>query len=294
MAKKKSSKKSPPKKKTRKVAAKKNVRKVKKPPQPKLTVAETIATMPIEDINALTTSYMDMKKLQDMVLKLRMGYKARLRDFEKKGLYSFAADKFENPKKGNILDPRTPGQIVEEYTKGLERGSQEYKEAVAEARNKLVHEFAKYQQFFQQKTSTVAGIREVNEQQMRQIQMMGGDSEGFDEMTQEELKEFWSVYDEFKAIADRASPYRSTESQQAVYQVMFNDTIDDREVFRSGVRIPYLEYEPGSRLYMIYKAKYLLDMERAKLEGQLAEEASKDVTTLSRGRGNPNSGRFSK
>ena len=284
MAKKKTPRKPSPKKKMRKV------KKAKKPSQPKLTVAETIASIPIENISALSTSYMDMKKLQDMVLKLRMGYKARLRDFEKKGLYSYAADKME---KGKVLDPRTPGQIVEAYTKGLEWGSKEYYEALAEARNKLVHEFAKYQQFFQQRTSSVAGIREVNEQQMRQIQMLSGSAD-VDEMTQNELRAFWSIYDDFKSIVERASPYRSTESQQAVYQAMFGGTEDDMEAFKKGIRLPYLEYEPGSRLYIIYKAKHLLDLERARLEGQLAEEASRDVTTLSRGRGNPKSGRFSK
>lgn len=275
----------------KKPTKKKTIKRVKKPSAPKLTVAETLATTPIEDINVLSTSYLDMKKLQDMVLKLRMGYKARVRDFNKKGLFSYAADKMEKDK---ILDPRTPSQIVADFTRGLESGSEEYRKAMAEARNKLVHEFAKYQQFFQQKTSTIAGIREVNEQQARQIQGLGSGSAEFDEMTQEELREFWSVYDEFKSMVDRSSPYRSTESQQAVYQVMFNDTIDDADVFKRGKRVPYLEYEPGSRLYMIYKAKYLLEQERAKLEGQLAEEARRDVTTLSRGRGNPNSGRFSK
>lgn len=250
------------------------------------TVAETIGQIPIEDIGKFTTSYTDLKKLEDMVRKLRTGYKARLRDFEKKGLYSYAADMAE---KRMGIDPRTPAQIVKDIMKGASTDA-EQAQARARIRNTLISEFAKYQQFFQQKTSTVSGIKEVNAQQSRQIQGLTSGST----LSQDELTEFWSLYDDFKELADRNNPYRSVESQHAVYEVMFhNDKNLDAQLIKSGEVPDYLSYEPGSKLYMIYKAQYLLEQERSRIETQAAEEANRDVTTLSRGFGNTNSGRFS-
>ena len=248
------------------------------------TIAETIAETPIEEVARLTTNSTDMERLINMISDLRQGYKARLRLFEKKGLYSYAADKAE---KEMGIDPRTPRQIVSDVTS--EADSEQMGQAMARARNILLSEFAKYQQFFQQKTSTVAGIQEVNEAQARQIQGTLAPAS----MSQQELSQFWDLYDEFKSLADRNSPYRSVESQRAVYQVMFNnDRSQDAELFKQGVREAFMEYEPGSKLYTIYKAQYLLKKERERLEIEAAAEARGDVTTLSRGGRNNKSKRF--
>lgn len=251
---------------------------------PRKTITETIAEIPIEEVAKLTTSGVDMERLQNLVADLRRGYKARLKLFEKKGLYSYAADKAE---KEMGIDPRTPRQIVSDVTS--EADPEQMGQALARARNILLSEFAKYQQFFQQKTSTVAGIQEVNEAQARQIQGTLSPVS----MSQQELSQFWDLYDEFKSLADRNSPYRSVESQRAVYQVMFNnDRSQDAELFKQGVREAFMEYEPGSKLYTIYKAQYLLKKERERLEIEAAAEARGDVTTLSRGGRNNKSKRF--
>ena len=144
---------------------------------------EEIADIPIEEIAKLKAKNPDdMKKLAQYINTLRRGFHSRVRQIEKAGLYSYAADAAEERSK---LKDVPASQI----TKGRDPSS---------ARNALLSEFAKYQQFFENKTSTVEGILEENREQDKRI--FGVDDYGnpLGTLTKDQRVDFWSAWSEFQ------------------------------------------------------------------------------------------------
>lgn len=136
-----------------------------------MTRAEKIAKIPIEKIARL-----DKNALEAQVKQLRYGYRRRAQSLQKSGYYSHALDKFET----------TRGAASDVPTKEL-------------TRNQLLNEWARYADFFNAQTSTLKGIKEVNLRQDRSIfGTRDGKSTPVYRMSEEERKEYWRLYDEFR------------------------------------------------------------------------------------------------
>ena len=128
----------------------------------KKTKAEQVAGLSWEELNRMKATKADLKTLAGYVNILRQGYKRRVAMFEKKGVYSYAA---ESAKKLKIKDT-SAAQIIAAAMKNKKLSE---KEKLAAARNTLLHEFSKYQQFFESETSTLEGIKRVNAEQDARI-----------------------------------------------------------------------------------------------------------------------------
>lgn len=165
----------------------------------KLTRAEQISNMPIEQVMKLSGKE-GRKKLESYVKSLKFGYKRRVQSFKKKGLVSHAQIALE----GTL----PPGKEVQ-LTKMT--------------RNQLILEFARYSKFFQDVTSSEAGIKEVNIQQ--DIRIFGADQKGRPKrtMTDAERQKYWSLYEEYQNQQPTAnSRYGSESIQQMVAEALFD------------------------------------------------------------------------
>lgn len=162
------------------------------------TKAETIAHIPIEQITKM--SGQDRKKLEGYVRTLRTGYKRRVQSFSRKGLISHAQIALE----GTIPDKR---QV--QLTKLT--------------RNQLILEFARYSKFFNDVTSSEAGIKKVNREQ--DVRIFGQDAKGRPRrtMSDEERQRYWSLYEEYENQHPSASSKYGSESiQQQLADALFD------------------------------------------------------------------------
>lgn len=139
----------------------------------KQTQAEKIAKMDIEKISKISNR--NRKQLEDYVKKLQYGYKRRVQQFQNQGLVSHAQISLEG---SSATGKRQPLNKM--------------------SRNQLILEFAKYQKFFNSKTSTVEGIKEVNREQ--DIRIFGKDNSGkpLRTMTEKQRQLFWQTYEEYE------------------------------------------------------------------------------------------------
>ena len=223
------------------------------------TKAEQTAEIPWEELVKLKAKNPeDMKKLKAYVSVLRQGYNRRIAEFKRKGIYSYAADAAKKSKVKNVP--------VSKLTKGM---------SPDRARNTLLSEFAKYQQFFQSKTSSVKGIKEVNAEQDRRILK---DSSGKTSMSDKERETFWSLYEEFNSSAGitKTAYMTSSRIQQYIAEAQFFgglDLAEDKEdaefAKKFGVERKYLDYDPVEepRLYRLYLAEFR--MRKAEIEAQI-------------------------
>lgn len=139
----------------------------------KQTQAEKIASIPIENITRMSGK--ERKTLEKYVRTLRAGYKKRVQSFARKGLVSHAQIALE----GTIPDKK-PVQLTKM------------------TRNQLILEFARYAKFFNDVTSSEAGIKSVNRAQ--DVRLFGTDAKGRPKysMPQEERARFWQLYEEYQ------------------------------------------------------------------------------------------------
>lgn len=164
----------------------------------KKTQAEKIALMPIEDITKMSGK--DRKTLEKYVKTLRSGYKRRVQSFERKGLVSHAQIALE----GTIPDKK-PVQLTKM------------------TRNQLILEFARYAKFFNDVTSSEAGIKKVNREQ--DIRIFGQDAKGRPRrtMTDKERQKFWNLFEEYENQHPTAtSRYGSESIQQQIADALFD------------------------------------------------------------------------
>lgn len=162
-----------------------------------MTQAEKIAKIPIEQVARMSGK--DRKQLEKYVRTLMQGYKRRVQSFARKGLISHAQISLE----GSM-----PGKARVQLTKLT--------------RNQLILEFARYAKFFNDATSSEAGIRKVNREQ--DIRIFGADAKGRPRrtMTQQERQKFWSLYAEYENQHPNAtSRYGSESIQQQLADAMF-------------------------------------------------------------------------
>lgn len=137
------------------------------------TKAEIIAEIPIEEI-VKESGQEGMKKLRSYLKTLRYGYTRRSSSFKKAGIKS----------------PAT--RQIEEY-----QAKRKLKNIADMSRNQIVLEIAMLQDFFNAKTSTVKGVRDVYKEQDKRI--FGVDRRGRPArtMTQEERDRYWALYNEY-------------------------------------------------------------------------------------------------
>lgn len=243
----------------------------------KKTRAEQTVEIPWEELVKLKAKNPeDMKKLRAYVNLLRQGYNRRIAEFERKGIYSYAADAAKRSKVKNVP--------VAQLTKGM---------SPDRARNTLLAEFAKYQQFFQSKTSNIKGIKEVNAEQDKRIFK---DSTNRSSMTDAEREAFWSLYEEFVSNAGitKTAYMTSSRIQQYIAEAIFSggpDSADGNEdaefAEKFGIERKYLDYDPvtESRLYNLYLAEFR--MRKAEIKEQLGKaESDASDSPVFRGRRN--------
>lgn len=164
----------------------------------KQTQAERIASIPIEQI--IKMSGKERKTLENYVRTLQRGYKIRVQSFARKGLTSHAQIALE----GTIPDKK-PVQLTKM------------------TRNQLILEFARYSKFFNDVTSSEAGIKKVNREQ--DIRIFGQDAKGRPRrtMTDTERQKFWSLYEEYENQHPTASSRYGSESiQQQIADALFD------------------------------------------------------------------------
>lgn len=179
----------------------------------RLTKAEKISTIPMEEIGLLSGES-GRKTLESYIKTLRTGYDRRVKALERRGMISHAQIQIEEtwPRdgSGNIL--RKP---VGDMT-----------------RNQLIAEFARYNKFFSDVTSTVQGIKRVNYEQDARI--FGTDKKGrpLGSMTNDQRADFWSAYDEFEHQNKTAdTKYGSETIQQYIATAMFDMGISKESIF---------------------------------------------------------------
>lgn len=256
----------------------------------KKTVAEKLAEIPWEDISKLTTSAEDMKTLMRYVDTMRQGMNRRIQTFNRRGVFSYAADSVEAM---NIKN-EPARNIVNQIMKSKAGPG---KSKLATARNALIAEFAKYQQFFNSQTSSLEGVALVNAEQDKRI--FGGEYQK-KSMTDEERKAFWHVYEDFMESPSfaRTASMTSETVQQYLASAMFDnsstvetyaeDAVDeDGQISyfdEHGIQMTYLQYEKGTKLRSMYEAYY--KMQRAELETQIgrAERGENEFNIFSGGR----------
>lgn len=256
----------------------------------KKTVAEKLAEIPWEDISKLTTSAEDMKTLMRYVDTMRQGMNRRVQMFNRRGIFSYAADSIDAM---NIKNE--PARNI--VNRIMESKAGPGKSKLATARNALIAEFAKYQQFFNSQTSSLEGVALVNAEQDKRI--FGGEYQK-KSMTDEERKAFWHVYEDFMESPSfaRTASMTSETVQQYLASAMFDnsstvetyaeDAVDeDGQISyfdEHGIQMTYLQYEKGTKLRSMYEAYY--KMQRAELETQIgrAERGENEFNIFSGGR----------
>lgn len=256
----------------------------------KKTVAEKLAETSWEDISRLTTSAEDMKTLMRYVDTMRQGMKRRVQMFNRRGIFSYAADSLDTM---NIKN-EPARNIVNQIMKSKAGPG---KSKLATARNALIAEFAKYQQFFNSQTSSLEGIALVNAEQDKRI--FGGEYQK-KSMTDEERKVFWHMYEDFMESPSfaRTASMTSETVQQYLASAMFDEGESGELEPASkilegrvsayfdeyGVQMTYLNYEKGTKLRSMYEAYY--KMQRAELETQIgrAERGENEFNIFSGGR----------
>lgn len=256
----------------------------------KKTVAEKLAEIPWEDISKLTTSAEDMKTLMRYVDTMRQGMNRRIQMFNRRGVFSYAADSVEAMNIKNVPARNIVNQIMKSK-------AGPGKSKLATARNALIAEFAKYQQFFNSQTSSLEGIALVNAEQDKRI--FGGDYQK-KSMTDEERKVFWHMYEDFMESPSfaRTASMTSETVQQYLASAMFDSSSAIEDLAENvvdengqasyfdenGIPMTFMQYEKGTKLRSMYEAYY--KMQRAELEAQIgrAERGENEFNIFSGGR----------
>lgn len=178
------------------------------------TKAEHIATMPIETVSRLGGDE-GIAKLRQYVRTLKTGYTRRVGQFKRHGVISYAQISLEE----SMTD-----QAKKRKIKDMNR-------------NQLLMEFARYSKFFRDKTSTIAGINEVNLEQDKRIFGLDEKGKPLFRMTDKQRKEYWSLYDEFiHQNLEYISMYGSDRVQQAVAEAVYEtgSVLDFTSIFKKA------------------------------------------------------------
>lgn len=173
----------------------------------RLTKAEQIAQIPWEVLSKIKDDEAGRKQLTGYLKIMRSGYSRRVAAFNRKNLFSYAQDSYER----TIPEDYKPDKLNKM------------------SRNKMLLELARYIKFFNDETSSEAGIKKVNREQDSRI--FGVDERGrpLHQMTTQQRLDYWTFYENFK----KSKPIWTTDSysedtQIYMAQVYFNDEKFDK------------------------------------------------------------------
>lgn len=216
---------------------------VKKP-----TKAEIYSKMSSEELSKLSDA-----TIRKFVRTMRSSYIRRAASLKKQGYYSFAAMKLENDFK-QLAKRKNKGELPAGYK--FRQSRENLKEM---DRNKLLIEFFRYSEFFNSKTSTATGIKEIELEQDKRLFGVDVNGKPNKRMTSDERRLYWDVYNEFI----RQNPgFKQLYSSEQV-----------QEVFGDFVSIDGTYDEPLGD--MIINGKTLLEVlkeAKKKLDAMKAEE----------------------
>lgn len=166
----------------------------------KLTKAEQIAKKDYIEFARIPGDEKGISELRGYLKTLKSGYNRRVQSFKRQGLYSYAQDSLEN-------------SLSKEF-----RSVQLTKLT----RRQLLAQISAYSKFFNDETSSVSGIRKVNREQDARIFGAYKNGRPKNSMSEEQRKEFWRLYDEFRNQFPKWStqPYSET-TQQYIAFAMF-------------------------------------------------------------------------
>lgn len=166
----------------------------------------------------------DMKQLRNIVNALRREFNKRMGEFEEQGEYSYAGDKFQGT-----------GKTAAAIIKNMKPDA---------ARNTLIQELASYKSFFDSRSSTLEGIREINREQDARIFGLNEFGQIKGTLTTDERKAYWALYSEFErshgADIERQS---SKRIQQVVadFMAINPNAADDLENLPHIALLQYME-----------------------------------------------------
>lgn len=167
----------------------------------RMTKAEKISSIPFEKISSLKGES-GRSALIGYIRTLRSSYKRRIGSFKRNNLVSQAQIAFERE-----IPKSSPVKLTEM------------------SRNQLLLEFFRYASFFNSETSSIEGIKRINNQQ--DIRLFGSNSKGHPNyrMTNEERILFWDTYEEYKNQfpADVNQIYSSEYVQQYIADALIGD-----------------------------------------------------------------------
>lgn len=193
------------------------------------TKAEQIAQIPYEEIAKLSGEE-GKKILQGYVQTLRTGYIRREQSFKKRKVFSYAADA--------LGKTRISKMKVEEMSWP-----------------QLQYEFVRYAKFFNDATSSLAGIERVNREQ--DLRIFGQDARGkpLRRMTEDQRKKYWKLYKEFENQKPLLVGQSYSEAaQQQLAQALFKREDDIEEEDDTKIPNPD-EDEPAFIDYVERKIK---------------------------------------
>ena len=197
---------------------------------------EILVDTPYEELSSIKLENGAIEKLSRYVNILKQGLKIRMAQFEKSGEYSYVFDKIEEANLKNV-----PASQI-----GVGRTAKE-------RRNLLLQEIARYQSILEAQSATVEGAREINREQ--DIRIFGVDESGEpkETFTNDERKEYWSLYEEYEKFDPTyGSRYGSSTTQQVI-----------ADMYRSG---------SVDRATMLSEARRRLNELKAQTEGGTIEE----------------------
>lgn len=174
----------------------------------KLTKAEKVAKMDPQSFGRLKGEA-GRAKLEGYLKTLRYGYKRRAQAIKKSGLYSHAMYQFED----------VPGNLFRSYDKMTN--------------NQIIAEIIRLSNFFNSRTASVQGIREVNKEQDRRIFGETKTGKPLQQMTESERKLYWALYNEyFNNDSTRTSKFGSNSVQQTLADMLVEEgDPNDRQSF---------------------------------------------------------------
>lgn len=240
--------------------------KEKKPRKQRVTAAEKIAKMNPAELSKIPGTAEGMKQLAKYYNTLRQGFNRRMTQIRKAGKYSFAGEQIAE----TVINK--PASAITSKFKGPK--------AIKRGRNALIGEIAKYQQFFQSQTATLAGIYEVQQEQYKRI---FADMPDVGQLTEDEWIEYWKVYGEYiHSGAEPLSKYYSKTVQQTLASAMFQRNTPEllEKARRYGI-----ETDLGTRMRdtMSYNlAKVDLMLRIRSIEQAMGEEDELDLLSRDR------------
>lgn len=169
----------------------------------KYTESERLAKISMYSLKRKSES-----ELQKILKTLQYGYKRRVAQFEKHGVYSYAQRAYEDAEKAAKVSAGKASKAVQAGVAKV-RAKKE--------RDVLIGKISRLQSFFESETSKLKGIRKIEKEQ--DIRVFGADAKGNPKRTldKESRKLFWDLYNEFvNANAAVAARMSSDRVQQAL------------------------------------------------------------------------------